>query len=159
MLHPVGMSPPPPIGRSVAGMRAICGCALALALLAGCGGESAEEKAQSSVCDARADIQKQVDELDGLTAATVTVDGVKGNLDAISNDLKTIKDAQGDLSGDRKDEVDKAWQSFSGEVKGISSDLITSLSAADAKQQLATSFDTLAASFRSTFEPIDCSDG
>ena len=30
---------------------------------------------------------------------------------------------------------------FSGEVKGISSDLIKSLSAADAEQQLATSFD------------------
>ena len=91
-------------------MRTICGCVLALALLAGCGGESAEDKAQSSVCDARADIQKQVDELDGLTAATVTLDGVKGNLDAISSDLKQIKDAQGDLSGDRKNEVDQAWQ-------------------------------------------------
>ena len=35
--------------------------------------------------------------------------------------------------------------------------LLTSLSAADAKQQLASSFDDLAASFRTAFAPVDCS--
>lgn len=136
-------------------MRTLYGCLVALAMFAGCG-ESAEDKAQSSVCDARADIQKQVSELDGLTAATVTLEGVKANLKAIDGDLRQIKKAQGDLSGDRKDEAEQAWQTFSGDVKDVGANLLTSLSAADAKQQLASSFDTLAQSFRSAFEPIDC---
>jgi hypothetical protein len=136
-------------------MRTVCGCLLAVVLVGGCG-DSAEEKAQSSVCNARADIQKQVQELDGLTAATVTIDGVKGNLQAIDSDLEQIKDAQRDLAGDRRDEVEQAWQTFSSEVKDVGANLLSSLSAADAKQQLATSLDGLAASFRTAFEPIDC---
>jgi len=138
-------------------MRTLCACLLALTLLAGCG-ESAEDKAQSSICNSRANIKKQVDELAGLTPSTLTLDGVKGNLNAIRGDLKQIRQDQGDLKGDRKQETQQAWQTFSGEVKKIGGSLLTSLSGADAKQQLAASFDTLATSFRSAFEPIDCSD-
>ena len=138
-------------------MRTLSGCLVVLAVvLAGCG-ESKEETAQNSVCDAKAGIEKQVQELDGLTASTVTLDGVKSSLQTIGDDLTKLKDAQGDLSGDRKDEAEKAWQTFRTEVKSIRENLLTSLSAADAKQQLASSFDDLAASFRSAFEPVDCS--
>ena len=138
-------------------MRTLSGCLVVLAVvLAGCG-ESKEETAQSSVCDARTSIQKQVQELDGLTASTVTLDGVKSSLQTIGDDLTKLKDAQVDLSGDRKDEAEKAWQTFRAEVKTIRENLLTSLSAADAKQQLATSFDDLAASFRTAFAPVDCS--
>jgi hypothetical protein len=136
-------------------MKTLCGCLVAVALLCGCG-ESGEEKAQASVCDARADIDKQVQELSGLTAATVTLDGVRGSLKAINADLGEIKDAQGDLAGDRKDQVEKAWQTFGAEVKAIGSSLLTSLSAADAKQQLASSLDGLAGSFKTAFGPVDC---
>jgi hypothetical protein len=53
-------------------MRVACSAAVVmLALTLGACGESDEEKAQNQVCDARADIAKQVDELKGLTAATV----------------------------------------------------------------------------------------
>ena len=138
-------------------MRKLCGCLVALAVvLAGCG-ESDEETAQSSVCDARASIQTQVQELDGLTASTVTVEGVKSSLQSIGDDLTKIGNARGDLSGDRKDEAEQAVQSFRTEVKDIRENLLSSLSAADAKQQLASSFDALAASFRTAFAPIDCS--
>ena len=138
-------------------MRTLSGCIVVLAVvLAGCG-ESKEETAQNSVCDAKAGIQKQVQELDGLTASTVTLDGVKSSLQTIGDDLTKLKDAQGDLSGDRKAEAEKAWQTFRTEVKSIRENLLTSLSAADAKQQLASSFDDLAASFRSAFAPVDCS--
>jgi len=138
-------------------MRTLCSCLVALAVvLAGCG-ESKEETAQSSVCGARAGIQKQVQELDGLTASTVTLDGVKSSLRSIGDDLTTIKNAQGELSGDRKDQAERAWQSFRGDVKDVRENLLKSLSAADAKQQLASSFDALAASFRSSFAPVDCS--
>ena len=98
-------------------MRTLSGCLVVLAVvLAGCG-ESKEETAQNSVCDAKAGIEKQVQELDGLTASTVTLDGVKSSLQTIGDDLTKLKDAQGDLSGDRKDEAEKAWQTFRAEVK------------------------------------------
>ena len=139
-------------------MRTLSGCLVVLAVvLAGCGGESKQETAQNSVCDAKAGIQKQVSELEGLTASTVTLDGVKSSLQTIGDDLTKLKDAQGDLSGDRKTEAEQAWQTFRTEVNGIRENLLTSLSAADAKQQLASSFDALAASFRSAFAPVDCS--
>ena len=125
-------------------------------VLAGCG-ESKEETAQNSVCDAKAGIEKQVQELDGLTASTVTLDGVKSSLRTIGDELTKLKNAQSDLSGDRKAEAEKAWQTFRAEVKNIRENLLTSLSAADAKQQLAASFDDLTASFRSAFDPVDCS--
>ena len=137
-------------------MRTLSGCIVVLAVvLAGCG-DSKEETAQSNVCDAKAGIQKQVSELEGLTASTVTLDGVKSSLQSIGDDLTKLKDAQGDLSGDRKDEAEKAWQTFRTQVKSIRENLLTSLSAEDAKQQLTSSFDTLAASFRTAFAPVDC---
>ena len=55
--------------------------ALMLALAA-CG-QSDEEKAKSNVCDARADIQKQVDELKSLTLKTATLDKIRSSLTAI----------------------------------------------------------------------------
>ena len=61
-------------------MRAVCSILavtmLALALGA-CGGKSSEEKAQTTVCDARDDIGKQVADLKALTPATVTTDAVR----------------------------------------------------------------------------------
>ena len=68
-------------------------------------GQSSQDKAKSQVCDARADISKQVNELKGLTLSTATVDGVKKNVQAIQDDLGKIKDAQGNLNADRKKQV------------------------------------------------------
>ena len=64
--------------------------AAALALAA-CG-ESTQDKAQSQVCDARADIGKQVDDLKALTPATFTTDAVTKSLDAIRSDLSKMND-------------------------------------------------------------------
>ena len=149
------MSASPDARSSVAVMKTLFGCLVAVMLIGGCG-ESAEEKAQSSVCDARAGIEKQVQELSGLTAATVTLDGIKSSLKSTNADLGQIKDAQGDLSGDRKEQVEQAGQTFSGQVKTIGASLLSGLSAADAKQQLASSLDGLAAGFRTAFQPVDC---
>ena len=49
---------------------------LLLGILLGACGESDEEQAQDAVCDARASIQKQVDELSGLTLGTATAASV-----------------------------------------------------------------------------------
>ena len=140
-------------------MRAtFCVVAVALLTLAlGACGESAEEKAQNTVCDARADIGKQVDELSSLTATTVTKDAVTQNLDAIKKDLSDMSSAQDDLSGDRRSQAEAANKAFSSSVQQISSELLTSLSASDAKAALVTAFQQLKTSYQTAFEPLDCS--
>ena len=133
----------------------VAGLLLITAAAVGCG-ESDEEKAQTEVCDARADMQKQVDELAGLTPATATADGVEGNLNAIEDDLKQIKDARSDLSEERKQEVDSATQEFSSELESIASGLTSDLSLGGAEAKLQTAGKQLASSYQQTFAQIDC---
>jgi len=130
--------------------------ALVLALAAGACGESAEDKAQAKVCDARDDMAQQVDDLKGLTAATVTTDAVKKSVDAIQNDLKDISDAQSDLSDDRRAQVEAANEAFAAEVKGIADQVVSSLSATDAKAAMTTALQQLQASYQETFAPVSC---
>jgi acetolactate synthase small subunit len=131
--------------------------ALTLALTLAACGESKEDKAQKSVCSARADIKKQVDELKGMTVTTATLDDVQANLRAISDDLGKIATARGDLSDDRRQEVDKATETFKAEVADVSRELVTSVSLSDGKQQIETALQGLASSYQSAFAPIDCS--
>ena len=128
---------------------------LALAL-GGCG-ESDEEKAMNTVCDARDDIATQVDELKSLTPATVTTDAVAQNLNAIRDDLNDIADAQSDLSDDRRSEVEAATNEFTSSVKTVVGDLGTSLSASDAKAKVVNALQQLEASYKKAFAPLDCS--
>ena len=121
----------------------------------GCG-ESDEEKAQTQVCDARADLKKQVDDLAGLTASTATVDGVEEDLNAIEEDLNQIKDAQGDLNEERKQEVESATQEFTSEVEAVANDLTSDLSLSGAQAKLETAGKQLASSYQQTFAQIDC---
>ena len=118
--------------------------------------ESDEDKAQNTVCDARDDIGKQVDDLKSLTPATVTADAVTQNLDAIDNDLNDMSDAQSDLSSDRRSDVEAANKAFESSVEGIVSELGSSLSAADAKAQVVTALDQLSASYQKAFAPVNC---
>jgi hypothetical protein len=138
--------------RSISALLVATGLVL---VLAACG-ESDEEKAQNKVCDARADIQKQVAELSNLTLATATVDGVKQNLTAIQDDLKQIKDAEGQLSDERRSEVETASQTFGSQVESIVGDLGSSLSVSGARSQLQSALDQLAQSYQQTLAPIDC---
>jgi hypothetical protein len=127
-----------------------------LALGLGACGESDEEKAQNTVCSAKADIGEQVDELKAVTPATVTGDDVTQNLDEIKTDLKNIEAAQGDLSSDRRSEAEAANKEFSSSVQGIASELGSSLSAADAKAKVVTALNQLAASYQKAFAPLNC---
>jgi hypothetical protein len=139
-------------------MRTACS-ALAVALLAlalGACGESSEEKAENTVCDARDDMGKQVDELKSLTPATVTTDAVTQSLDAIKNDLKDIAGAQSDLSSDRRSQVEAANKAFASSVEAIASQVVSSLSASDAKAGLVTALQQLGASYEKTFAPLNC---
>ena len=138
-------------------MKFACSAAIVmLAFALGACGESDEEKAQSKVCDAKADIGKQVDELKSLTPATVTTDAVTQNLNAIKNDLQDISDAQSDLSSDRRSEVEAANKAFTSSVQGIASEFGRSLSASDAKARVVTALDQLAASYQKAFAPVNC---
>ena len=105
----------------------------ALALTA-CGSSQAD-KAKSQVCDARADIAKQVNNLKGLELSTATVDGVSASLKAIREDLGKIKDAQGDLNAERKQQVQTANQQFGAQVTSIARNVVQSASLAAAGTQ------------------------
>jgi hypothetical protein len=139
-------------------MRTACSAlaVVALGLALGACGESSEEKAQNTVCDARADIGKQVDTLKSFTPATVTTDAVTENLDAIKNDLKEISGAQSDLSSDRRSEAEAASKAFASSIEEIAGQLGTSLSASDAKAGLVTALQQLGTSYEETFAPLNC---
>jgi hypothetical protein len=124
--------------------------------VAACGGQSKEEQATNRVCDARADLSKQVDTLKGLTLSTATSSQIQDGLKAIGNDLKTITDAQGDLSGERKQEVEQANQAFAKEVKDVASTVLRETSTSEAKTRLTAAFQDLAATYEQSFAKVDC---
>lgn len=123
---------------------------------AGCG-MSKESRATKSVCEARADISTQVNALKGLTLSTATTNQISSSLKAIREDLSTIANAQKDLSGQRKQQIQAANQAFASEVKNIASNLGTSLSASSAKQQLSAALQQLGSSYQKSLAKIDCS--
>jgi hypothetical protein len=133
---------------------------LLIAVLAALGlgacGESKQDKAKSTVCDARADISKQVDQLKGLTVSTVTVDGVQNSLKAINSDLSKIKDAQGDLSGDRRQQVQDATKTFTSQVQSIAGSVGKSTSLSEAKAQLTSALQQLGDAYKQSFAKVDC---
>jgi len=126
------------------------------AVLAGCGGDSKADQAKTDVCNARADISKQVDTLKGLTISTATLNQVQDGLKAIGDDLTKIKNARGNLSEDRRNEVDDANKNFESQVRTTFSDLGKSTSATDAKTQLQQAFQSLASTYQQTYAKIDC---
>ena len=119
-------------------------------------GESDEDKAKSQVCDARAGIEKQVDTLTGLTITTASVDQIQQSLKAIGDDLKDIADAQGDLSSDRREQVETATQEFGSQLTTIGQQVLSGLSGGDAKAQAESALADLAASYKQALSPIEC---
>lgn len=136
--------------------RALLISAAGLALaLAGCG-QSAQEKAKNDVCDARADIQNKVTDLQNLTLATASVDRVKSDLNGIKDDLGKIADAQGDLDKTRKQQVQKANETFKSQLDQMAKDLGKGKSLNDVAQQLNTDIADLGNAYKEVFAPIDC---
>jgi hypothetical protein len=128
---------------------------LATLALSACG-ESKQDKAKGTVCDARADIGKQVDKLKGLTVSTVTAGGVQGSLNAISSDLSKIAGAQGDLSADRRKQVQDATKTFTSQVQDIAGSVGKSTSVSDAKAQLTSALQQLGDAYKQSFAKVDC---
>jgi methyl-accepting chemotaxis protein len=126
-------------------------------LIAGCGGESAADKASSQVCEARNDIAKQLRQLESLTPTTASIDDVTNHVRAIQDDLSTISKAMDDLSDERRKEVRAANDAFTAKLEELGATVGKSLSPGDATTQLEGALKQLAASYRSTFGQLDCS--
>jgi gas vesicle protein len=97
-----------------------------------------------------------VKELQSLTLGTATTDKVRSSLNAIKDDLAKIADAQGQLSEDQKQQVQKANEAFKSKVKAVSEDLGQSVSIEDAAKQLKSDLAELATTYQQSFAPIDC---
>jgi hypothetical protein len=126
-------------------------------VLAGCG-ESEQEKATNQVCDARDDIAKQVKELQDLTITSATTSQVSENLGAIRDDLSKMADARGDLSDERRAELDKANDAFTATVRDTAANVAKNISLEDAAAQLESAFKQLATSYQGSLGKIDCPD-
>lgn len=126
------------------------------ALLVACG-ESEEEKAQNRVCDARADIEKRVDNLADLTITSASIDKVTNNLKAIRDDLETIAAERDDLAPEQQDAVDQAAKSFQTELETAAKDVVSgAASGEEAGARIGSALDVLAKSFREAYGPVDC---
>ena len=132
---------------------------VALALAAcgsGSSGSSKQDKAKQQVCAARDDMAKQVDALKGLTLSTATLNTVQTSLKAIDDDLKKIRDAGGDLSGDSKTQLQKANQEFVTKVNSIASSLLKESSLTQAQSQATAALQQLADAYQQTFAKFSC---
>jgi hypothetical protein len=125
-------------------------------LVAACG-ESEEEKAQNEVCDARADIERRVDELADLTITTASIEQVTNNLEAIRDDLGTIAAEQGDLEPERQQEVEAAGSRFRSQLEDTARDVVSgATSGEEAGARAGAALDDLADAFRDAYAPVDC---
>jgi Tfp pilus assembly protein PilP len=124
--------------------------------IAGCG-KSAQEKATAQVCEARADISKQITTLSGLTLSTSAVTQAKSGVEAIAGDLKKIKGAQAGLNPARKQQVETATNTFEAQLTAIVKDLTSSLSLTNAASQVQSAVTQLTTSYKQTLAPISCS--
>jgi hypothetical protein len=132
--------------------------AVAAALgLGACGGTSKADKAKNNVCDARADISKQIDTLKGLTISTATTSQIRSSVQAISDDLKTITESHGDRNDERKSQVQQANEQFTAQVKDLASTIGRSTSLSSARTQLTSAFQQLGTTYQQTFAKVDCS--
>ena len=148
-------------------LLAIAAVTIAVALGA-CGGSSGgtpastgastgdAASAQTTVCNARDDIGKQVDELKALTPSTVSRGAITTSIAAITKDLDAISSAQGSLSGERRSELEAANKEFKAAVKETAGQVVSSVTASDAKASLVAALQQLATSYQQTFASLDC---
>ena len=128
---------------------------LAALALSACG-QSKSDKAMKSVCNARADISKQVDHLSGLTVSTATLSDVQKSVQAIGKDLKQITGAQGDLNADRRKQIQDANKAFASQVETVVSNVGKDLSLSNAQAQLTSAAKQLADTYKQTLGRVSC---
>ena len=117
---------------------------------------AAQDEAASQVCDARADIQAQVETLTTLSAGSATKADVTSALAAITADLQKIKDAQAELTPERKQQVQDAVTAFETQLKDIVRQAVAGLATTDAATQAADAVASLKSAVTASLQPIDC---
>jgi len=123
--------------------------------LSGCG-ESKQEQAKKSVCSTRSDIKSRITTLQTLTPSIATLPQIKTEVTAIVDDLKKIEGEQGNLEPARKQQVQKATQTFQQQVTSVLSNLTSSLSLSGAESQLQSAVRQLGTSYAQALGPIEC---
>jgi hypothetical protein len=134
--------------------RAVVVCLLLPLVLAGCG-ESQQAKAEKTVCEAKTKIAASVRSLEGLTAANASVSTVQSDVKAIGESLKQIQEQQDELSGARREQVEKANAALSQELKAMTHEL-SSLTLPQAQAQITAAVNRLVASYKQALTPIEC---
>ena len=129
--------------------------AAATLAITGCG-ESAADKAQKQVCNARADIQTQVKTLQSLPVAPSSIAAAKTSLQAIEADVRQIADAQGDLNKERKQSIQSANDQFKTQLQSIVTSFTSNLSLSNAQEQVSAAGTQLVDSYQQTLGKIDC---
>jgi hypothetical protein len=147
-----------PSGRLTrTGVTAVLAALIGSAALLGACGESDEEQAQNAVCDARADIERRVDDLSDLTITTASIEQVTSNLEAIRDDLEEIAAEQGDLEPERRQEVEEAGKRFRSQLETTARDFVSgAASGEEAGARAGAALDDLANTFREAYGPVDC---
>jgi hypothetical protein len=130
---------------------------LALLTAAGCGGsQSASDKAKSQACDARSDIQTQVDTLKGLPLSPDSVDKAKTALQKINSDLDTIATAAPTVKGDLGSQLKAANAAFKTQVQQITDSITSAQSLTAAATALASAGSTLSDAYQKAFANVQC---
>ncbi len=151
--------------RTIRRLLPLFAVALAALLLVACGGDS-EEEALEKVCNAADDIEQRVNDLATLTVATASAEQVEEDLNAIGEDLETIKDSAGDLRESERNEVEEAAQSLEstvdeslseiGEGQSLEGPATEVFGAIDRPEQLESALGPLRSSIQALLTPIDC---
>ncbi len=133
---------------------AIVGVLLPLAFATGCG-ESAQAKAEKTVCEGKQEIGASVKSLQSMTLATASTSTVQSDIKGIEAGLRKVKEAQGQLSSSRREAAEKANAQLSAELSSIAHEL-TSLTLPQALTSVVTAGEKLAASYKQAFTPVAC---
>jgi len=141
---------------------ALLACVVPL-VIAGCG-ESAEEKADKSVCAATTEISTQLAKLESLPISSSFPSEAKSSVESISASIKKIDESAPNLSTARREEIDAANRAFQAEIAVITKDVISAstssnLSAAlkSAEPQIKASLGRLASGYKKAYEGLKCS--
>lgn len=127
---------------------------LPLASATGCG-ESAQAKAEKTVCEGKQEISTSVNSLKSMTLTTASASTVQNDIKGIEAGLQKVKGAQGQLSNSRREAAEKANAQLSAEVSTIAHEL-TSLTLPQALTSVVTAGEKLAASYQTAFAPVKC---
>lgn len=142
------------VGRSA---LTVLVAALVVGAATACGGESASDKAKSSICVAKSDIQTQITDLKRTTEANATLQDVNTNLTVIKSDLRTIDDALPDLDGDTKLQLQTATETFKLSISSTLIPLFTNqTSLTEARGRLPGAVATLNSSYQQAFNSFEC---